>query len=136
MLAIVALTGCGAKGSKFSNFTQELNKDEAAVYIYRPSRILGAAIRHGVWKRENDELVAIGSLRNGGYLYTTIKAGETTDFYTRLNKTITNKLRSPIFAEAGELYCIRMGITLDRPTLKLVDLETCKQEIKDTRYSK
>jgi len=132
--AILVMSGCSAKGPQFSGFKKPAN-GKANVYVYRTS-YLGAAITPDIHKTNlstnSDEV--IGSIKPNGYIMTTITPGMY-KFWAKTEAENEVKLE----ADPNKIYCIEhyisIGFVVGHPQFKIVDMEKCKKEIKDTKLS-
>jgi len=133
-IALLTINGCSAKGPQFSEFEQP-TKGQSNVYIYRTS-YLGAKITpdiHKVNLSTNDDEI-IGSIKPNGYIMTKITPG----MYKFWAKTeAKNEVKLKI--DSNKIYCIKhyisMGFIIGHPQFKIVDMEKCKKEIKETKLS-
>jgi hypothetical protein len=131
---ILVMSGCSAKGPQFNGFKKPTN-GQANVYVYRTS-YLGAAVTPDIHKTNlstnSDEV--IGSIKPNGYIMTTITPGMY-KFWAKTEAENEVKLE----ANPNKIYCIKhyisMGFVVGHPQFKIVDMEKCKKEIKDTKLS-
>lgn len=132
MVCTVIFSGCGAKGQQFTQFNQP-KLDKGMLYVYRPSSFLGGGVFYDVHNtnQQNNDLV-IGELRNGGYIEAEVSVGENEIWgQTEAKSSVTIDIKK------GETYCVKggvgIGLLVGRPHLSIVDLNTCKAEILETR---
>jgi hypothetical protein len=129
LLAAVTSLGCSAKGPRFEPV--RLSGDQAALYVYRPSKGHGGS---GVDLKIKVDDQAIGKLKPGGYLVTTLAPG---------SHLVSSKTESdseiPFTAEANKSYyveaVIEMGVFVGRPNLRMQPEEIGKLAILSTRLS-
>ena len=132
--AIMIMSGCSAKGPQFNGF-KEPKKDTANVYIYRIGSLGGSVTPdiHKVNLKTNKDIV-IGNIKPNGYIMTTITPGMT-KFWAKTEARNEVNLK----ADPNKIYCIEhyisMGFFVGHPQFKIVDMEKCKQKIKDTKLS-
>jgi hypothetical protein len=133
-IAVLVMSGCSAKGPQFNGFKQPIN-GQANVYIYRTS-YLGAAVTPSIHQTNltNNQDKVIGSIKPNGYIMTTITPG----MYKFWAKTeAENEVK--IKATPNKIYCIEhyisIGFIVGHPQFKIVDMEKCKKEIKETKLS-
>lgn len=131
----LVLSGCGASGSQFTDFTKP-SKNKSMIYIYRPFSTYGAGLSYSVYTgnkiklTENDE---IGYLRNNGYIYKEMSPGENIQFKADYVNSVSLDLKP------NEIYCIK-GATYfswpgHAPSLTIVNKSICENEIKETHKS-
>ena len=128
ILAVTCLlSACASLGPKFDQ-PIEPKKDEAVVYFYRPSKMVGKAISFTI--NENEELIT--KMPNGGY-YRHTTSGGYKDFTpdSKTDKKISMKL------ENGKTYFVRgeikMGVWVGQPNIEVVDNEQGLSEIKECK---
>ncbi len=132
--AIMIMSGCSAKGPRFNGF-KEPAKGTSNVYIYRTSS-MGAGVTPDIHKTnlKNNKDEIIGSIKPNGYIMTTITPGMY-KFWAKTEAENEVKLE----ADPNKIYCIEhyisMGFVVGHPQFKIVDMEKCKKEIKDTKLS-
>lgn len=134
LAAAMIFSGCAPKGPQF-NGVKKLQKDSGLVYVYRPSKFVGSGLYYDIHVKDtsgNDKV--IGTLTNGSYLQYRSKPGEK-EFWAKTESTSS----VTIDIEPNKMYCVKgeigMGLLVGRPHLTIVDNETCKKEIKDTKLS-
>ncbi|MBQ7270065.1 MAG: hypothetical protein IJR18_00045 [Campylobacter sp.] len=137
----IFLSGCGAKGARFDSFVETESKNSATVYVYRLTRAMGALVRFTAYYDNGDGEKEIGMISNGAYAKAEIPANKKTQIY------IAGKGNGgTIIPKAGEIYCFKYGLYQSGEfysaagwlpnygaSIYMVDLETCKREIKRTR---
>lgn len=133
--AVVLLSGCGASGQQFSQFTAP-KPDRAQVYVYRPESFVGGGVYYDVHitNSMNPDRI-IGELVNGSYIEFDVPSGESEVWgKTEAKSSITLDVKT------GETYCVKggvgIGFLVGRPNLEIVDMATCKNEIAGTRLAK
>ncbi len=132
--AVLFLSGCGASGQQFSQFATP-QPDKGLVYVYRPSSLLGAGVYYDihVTNPSNPNLIA-GELVNGSYLKIDVPVGESEVWgQTESKASVTLDIKN------GETYCVKggvgIGFIVGRPNLDIVDMNTCKTEIAETKQN-
>jgi hypothetical protein len=128
------MSGCSAKGPQFDGFKEPV-AGKSNVYIYRTS-YFGAIVSPNIYKTNikinNDKI--IGSVKPNGYIMTTITPGMH-KFWARTE--VQNEVY--LTANPSKIYCIEHYITfgffVGHPQFKIIDIEKCKKEIKETKLS-
>ena len=133
--AVVLLSGCGASGQQFSQFSTP-KPDRAQVYVYRPESFVGGGVYYDIHVTNpmNADLI-VGELVNGSYMEFDVPSGESEVWgKTEAKSSVTLDVKT------GETYCVRggvgIGFLVGRPNLEIVDMATCKSEIVGTRLAK
>ena len=132
--AILFLSGCGASGQQFSQFATP-QPDKSIVYVYRPGSLFGSGVQYDihVTNPSNPDVIA-GELVNGSYLKIDIPEGE-----NELWGQTESKASVTLDIKKGETYCVKggvgIGFILGRPNLDIVDMNTCKIEIAETKQN-
>ncbi|MBR8462962.1 hypothetical protein KDD93_00025 [Campylobacter sp. faydin G-24] len=135
LLAFMAFLfiGCSAKGPSFEKF-EEPETDKALLYVYRDG-FMGAGVYYDIHVKDGDKDVTIGTLRNKGYLKTTLESNREVEIWAKTearNSIILN-------TKPNELYCIKsyvgMGFLVGHPHFEKVSIDTCKKEIIKTNLS-
>lgn len=132
LLVSIVFTGCGAKGQQFTNFNTP-KADKGLIYVYRPSSFVGGGVFYDIHTttKSNPDLIA-GELVNGGFVEIDAPIGEVEVW----GKT-ESKSSVTIDVKNQSIQCVKggvgLGFVVGRPNLTIVDMETCKNEIKDTR---
>jgi hypothetical protein len=130
--AIVALAGCatGVKYGQMATSMPAVKANEARVYFFRSSSMVGAALQPEI--RLNDQVV--GKSQPGGFFYVDRPAGK----YTAATATETEKVLTFVL-EAGETKYVRsspsLGILVGRINLELEAPEKAKAELADLSYT-
>jgi len=133
--AVVFFSGCGASGAQFSQFATP-KQDRGLVYVYRPESFVGGGVSYDihVTNPSNPDLIA-GELVNGSYVEIDIPSGESEVW----GKT-ESKSSVTLDVKKGETYCVKggvgIGFLIGRPNLEIVDMDTCKKEIVETKLTK
>ena len=133
-MAVLVMSGCSAKGPQFSGFKQPVH-GESNVYIYRTS-YLGAAVIPDIHQTDlstNKDNI-LGTIKPNGYIMTTITPGMY-KFWAKTEAENEVKLE----AIPNKIYCIEhyisIGFIVGHPQFKIVDMQKCKEEIKETKLS-
>lgn len=134
VFTLLLLTGCGAKGPKFVGI-EKPQKNQALVYIYRPSSFVGGGVSYDIHAQKSDTNDnVVGHLSNGGYLKYITEPTEI-EFWAKTEA----KSSVTLDVEAAKLYCIKgevgIGFLVGRPHLTIVDNNLCLEEIKSTNLS-
>jgi len=123
MTVILFLSGCSASGPAFKPYG-EFSSEKGLVYIYRQAQFQGSAIAYTV--KANG--VAIGTLKNGGYLTYLADLGPVI-----FSAKTEAKAEVTIDIKAGETYYIKgdigMGFFVGHPKLSVVHKITGESEI-------
>lgn len=129
LLTLFALSGCGAKGAKFSGFQKPV-EGKGLIYLYRPESFNGGSVYYDVHAQGK----VIGTLRNGGYFLAYLEPGET-EIWAK------TKAKNAVYIDIkpNTMYCVKggvdVGLMMGRPTLVTVNQMTCKHEILETQFS-
>ena len=133
--AVLFLSGCGASGAQFSQFATP-KQDQGLVYVYRPKAFGGSGVYYDihVTNPSTPDLIA-GELVNGSYVQIDVPSGESEVWgKTESKSSVTLDIKK------GETYCVKggvgIGFLLGRPNLEIVDMDTCKKEIVETKLTK
>lgn len=132
--ALLLLSGCGAKGPKFTE-VEKLQPNQGLVYVYRPSSFVGGGVSYDLHTKKADGTdKVIGHLKNGGYFSYTTQPDEI-EFWAKTESTSS----VTIDVQANKMYCIKgevgIGFIVGRPHLTIVDNKLCLEEIKSTNLS-
>lgn len=121
------LSACGSLGHKFDGL-QKPEANEALIYYYRPSKIIGSAISYDV--KENGNKVT--TLYNGGYYPHKTTAGQK---LITAKTEVAEQISFPV--EEGQTYFVRgkvnMGVLAGHPSLKLVPQDKALKEIQNCK---
>lgn len=102
------LTSCSASGERFKRF-HEVAENQSSIYIYRPSKFF----QGGTWPTFFIDGQEKFSLKNSGYIYTLLDAGQheiksgATSFF---DNWIFGDVVSSIDIEQGKTYYLRFDI--------------------------
>lgn len=133
-VAFTTFTGCTAKGPKFQSFDKP-KEDKSLVYLYRTG-YLGAAVTPTITQKNLDTnlSISVGNIKPMGYIKTEVAEGNY-EFWAKTEAKNEVNLK----VEKGKIYCIEhyisIGFFIGHPQFKLVDMEQCKKEIKETHLS-
>ncbi|ORI10854.1 hypothetical protein A3835_00670 [Campylobacter concisus] len=136
LLMMFGFSGCGAKGAKFSGF-ETPKQDESILYVYREKGFGGSAVTYDVkvTTQNPTQTIIIGTMKNGGFLKTNLKANEEVEVWAKTEA----KSSVTIETKPNETYCVKasigIGFLVGRPHLKQVDKQTCQKEIVETNHS-
>jgi hypothetical protein len=134
VFAITAFTGCTAKGPKFEKF-EKPKENKSLVYLFRTG-IMGAAITPTITQKNLDTnlSISLGNIKPMGYIKAEVDEGNY-EFWAKTEAK--NEVNLKI--EKGKTYCIEhyitIGFFIGHPQFKVVDMEQCKQDIKETHLS-
>jgi len=131
-MSVFLFTGCGAKGQQFTEFAKP-KPNQGLVYVYRPSSFVGSGVYYDihVTNETTSDFIA-GELVNGSYLEIDVPIGESEIW----GKT---EAKSSVTVDIGEgdIQCVKggvgIGFIVGRPNLQIVDMDTCKTEIVNTK---
>ena len=133
-VAILVMSGCSAKGPHFNGFKQP-ESGKSNVYIYRTSHwgLSNTPDIHQTNLTTKQDKI-IGNIKPNGYMMTTITPGMYKFWAETEAKNEVNLKANP-----NKIYCIEhyltIGFILNHPQFKLVDMQKCKEEIKETKLS-
>ncbi|ADG92473.1 conserved hypothetical protein [Arcobacter nitrofigilis DSM 7299] len=133
-VALFIMSGCSAKGPQFNGFN-EPTKGNSNVYIYRTSS-LGAGVTPNIHDTNLEDSTdkIVGNVKPNGYIMTTITPGMH-KFWAKTE--VTNEVNLNI--DPNKIYCIKnyisMGFLVGHPQFEIVDMNKCKDEIKETKLS-
>jgi len=135
-VSVLIMSGCSAKGEKFSTFQKTTTQEESIVYFYRPDSMLNITKTTGVFEIDSPDInhkknmwdsKTIGKLRNNSFFKYKFKSGK--------HKFTDNMLKSPIEIDLkpNDYICVKvkMGLLMFN-TIMEVDKNTCEKEIKTT----
>ena len=133
---VLVISGCSAKGPKFSTFEKVSTKKESIVYFYRTDSIINGLRTTGIFEIDSPDInykknmwdsKTIGKLRNNSFFKYKFKPGK--------HKFTDNMFKSPIEInlKPNDYTCIKvkMGLFMFNSIFE-VDKDTCKKEIKTT----
>lgn len=136
MLATSFIVGCATVPTEQAEITTLIKqdkvpaKDNAGLYIYRTSSVIGAALKKDIWVDGK----CIGESARGVFFYEEVKGGET-------HKVSTESEFSPndliVKTEAGQNYYIKQyikpGVFVGGAGLKLMTPSEGKADITDLK---
>jgi len=123
----VLMSGCATLGGNYETVSI-IPEDKAVVYIYRPSRFVGSAIKPKVYA--GDKLIT--QLVSGGYYPYFVSPG-------RVELWAKTEAKSSVefLAEPGKTYFVKgtigMGILVGRPKLEMMSADIAREEITDCK---
>lgn len=139
-LGVLIISGCGLTAAKGLNFTSfgKPKENKSTLYVYRPEGFSGHAINYAVYafsdKEKNIRNGLIGVLKHGGFVTKEVDPGKTLVWAETESRTSLG-----IDVKANKTYCIKAGISMGwaigTPSLELVDMKTCQEEIQATKGS-
>lgn len=126
-----AFGGCALNGVNFVDF-EVPNYDEGLLYVYIPNGNARIRLNDQISPNGDDKQII---LRNGEFLKIRLRANRK-HYYGVETETKSSVV---IDAKPGEIVCVKMtagvGFRKLRPCLQIVDLATCKNEIRKTQNS-
>ena len=128
MIVVTALiSGCASLGPKFESVSV-IPDSQAVIYIYRPSRFVGGAVKPSVY--DGDKVIT--ELVSGGYYPYFVNPGK-----VELWSKTESKSSVELVAEKGRTYFVRgtigMGVFVGRPHLEVVPEKVGMEEIKECK---
>jgi hypothetical protein len=138
-ISIFSLSGCTAKGPQFQSFQKPKNPNDGIIYVYRPFKFFGIAFKYDVFADRmyhHNEGYYIGKIKVNSYSYKEVPNGI---YKVKATTSTLDKTFIKVKVGKNKIICIRtypgMGVLVGRANFELVDMKTCKKEIKGTRLN-
>ncbi|MDL0089140.1 hypothetical protein [Campylobacter gastrosuis] len=126
-----AFGGCALNGVNFVDF-EVPNYDESLLYLYSPNGNVVIRVEGKIGPNDDKKQII---WRNGEFLKIRLRANNKYIYWAKTETTSS----VVIDAKSGEIICVKLtggvGFRAFRPYLQIVDLATCKNEIRKTQNS-
>lgn len=124
---IILFSGCSVSGPAFTRI-DEIPKQKAVIFLYRPSSCFGGAVSYKVWQDGINNNNPFVTIKPGGYFpYYADQGKVVLKAKTEAEKSIT------VDVVAGKTYYVlcdvSVGILVGRPSFKLIENEKAEKEI-------